>query len=125
MRRLAALVLAIAVIGCGTPTTQSDVPQPSPSPVRTDEFQQDPGDYRLPGTPPPPGPVVGGGNGSAGSGQSGGTRQCTGAAPTRPCGRATAQCNDGTYTCAISRQAACTGSSVKCVYCPGSLCSTN
>ena len=126
MYRLAASVLAIAAIGCGTSTTRPDVPQPSASPVQANEFQlQTPGDYRVPGTTLPPSPAIGAGGGG-GSGQSGsGEPHCTDSAPNVSCGQATAHCTSGTYTCAVTLSAACTSSAVKCVYCPGPLCNSN
>ncbi len=49
---------------------------------------------------------------------------CTGSTPSSaPCGRPTARCNDGTYSCSQNRSGTCSShNGVACWICPGPLC---
>ncbi len=59
-------------------------------------------------TPPPPPP---------------GSMTCASAPTTAPCGRPTARCNDGTYSCSQNRPGTCSShDGVQCWICPGALC---
>ncbi len=62
----------------------------------------------TPTPPPPPGDSM----------------TCTGSTPaTAPCGKPTARCNDGTYSCSQNRSGTCSShDGVSCWICPGNLC---
>jgi len=48
---------------------------------------------------------------------------CTGSPAGKPCGRATGQCQDNTYTCSQNRSGTCSGhGGLQCVFCPGAIC---
>jgi len=68
--------------------------------------------------PPPPAPVP------PPTPPSGDGVTCTGSTPsTAPCGRPTARCNDGTYSCSQNRSGTCSShDGVACWICPGALC---